>query len=76
MQEIKDILKTRFVSFLNEHKGYFIIWKTSKFWKMLVKYNIYNKDFRMVYQWNFRSVVEWKYFIDKNEKILNSVSNI
>jgi hypothetical protein len=75
MKEIKDILADRFKSVLNEYKWYYIIWKTSKFWRMDVQYNIFNSDFRMIYQWKFHNISSACVFIDKNDHILKSVSN-
>ena len=39
-------------------------------------YRIYDKTFRMLYQWKISSITQWMVFIDKNYSMLSNLSQL
>ena len=70
MKDIKDLLR----KYCHSYRWFYLIPRTSKYWVMETLYIINTETFRRLYDWKFKTIYEAKTFIDKNYKLLLTVS--
>lgn len=72
----QELLKILFMAvWIYRYKWYIIKWYVSKEWKYF-DYKIYNKQFRMLYNWCFHSTTYAMKFIDHYNNLLSNLSNL